>query len=168
MKPPCCTHAYSAQMLLFFSMYLSLVRFSPHPVSIHQGHVLARVVETWWLVSLHQLTPAKHVAQVELPGTSSLAPAPLHTHLLHQLMDDVTSDSAAQGRYWCNDEQNTVKTQTLLLNSTILLMISLSIWGKMESPMNSMSLLVSGSTKTCGLRSSKKKANKTLNISRWK
>lgn len=45
--------------------------------------------------------------------------------------------------------------RTLLLNSTILPMISLSIRGKMESPMNSMSLLVSGSTNTCRWRSEK-------------
>lgn len=37
---------------------------------------------------------------------------------------------------------------TLLLNSTILATISLSMLGKMESAMNSMSLLVSWSTKT--------------------
>lgn len=43
---------------------------------------------------------------------------------------------------------------TLLLNSTILAMIFSSILGKMECPMNSMSLLVSWSTKTWKHRAS--------------
>lgn len=68
--------------------YLSLIGLTPHPVCINQAHVLARVVTSRRLVVLHQLAPAEHVAQVELPGTALLAPQPLHTHLLNQLQGE--------------------------------------------------------------------------------
>ena len=48
--------------------------------------MLPWVEEAWRLVSLHQLTPAEHVAQVELPGSSSLTPFPLRGHLLDELV----------------------------------------------------------------------------------
>lgn len=65
--------------------YLGLVRLCPHPVGVHQADMLTRVVEAWGLVGLHQLTPAEHVAQVELPGASFLAPPPFHDHFLNKL-----------------------------------------------------------------------------------
>lgn len=68
------------------TVYLSLISLSSHPVSIHQGYMLAWVEKSWGLVSLHQLTPTEHVAQVELPGASFLTPPPLHTHLLDELL----------------------------------------------------------------------------------
>lgn len=65
--------------------YLSLISFRSHPVSVHQSNVLARVIESWWLVGLHQLTPTEEVSQVELPRSSFLAPFSLYRHLGHKL-----------------------------------------------------------------------------------
>ena len=67
------------------TVHLSLIILSSHSVSIYQGYMLARIEESRRLVVLHQLTPAEHVTQVKLPGTSFLTPPPLDTHLLNQL-----------------------------------------------------------------------------------